>query len=313
VPELGAQLQSADASVRHSGDSIERARSELERAKSAHDAFHSAYSRLKQASETRPGLIAQQELDDSQAKDKEAEAQVSTAQAALSESQSQLAIAQANQKQMSALSDYSKITAPFDGVITKRYADTGALIQAGTASNTQAMPVVRLAETDKLRLVLPVPESAVPQIQLGTVVKVRVPAMKRIFSGIVARYADALDPETRTMHTEIDVQNRDNTLVDGMYAEADIVLARKDSVLIVPVQAVTRNGADDSVLVVNAQHQLELRIIKLGLEGNEQVEVISGLYERDLVLIGGGGQFRPGDKIVPKLTETAGQPGEAQP
>jgi RND family efflux transporter MFP subunit len=312
IPELKAELQSADASVRHATDAIERARSELEGVKSAHEAFHSAYSRLKQASEARAGLIAEQEIDDSQAKDKEAEAQVSNAQAALSEALSQLAIAEANQKQMSALSDYSNITVPFNGVITKRYADTGALIQAGTSSNTQTMPIVRLAETDKLRLVLPVPESAVPRVQLGTTVKVRVPAMNRIFSGIVARYADALDPETRTMHTEIDVKNPDNALVDGMYAEADIVLDKKDSVLTLPMQAVTRNGADAMVLVVNAKNQLEQRQIKLGLEGTEQVEVLSGLKERDLVLISGSGQFRPGDKIVPKLSETAGQTGEAQ-
>ena len=313
IPELSAELQAADASVHHARDDIERARSERERVKSAYEASHVAYTRLKQASEARSGLIAEQELDDSQAKDKESEAQISIAEASLSAAQSQLAIAEANQRQMSALSEYSKITVPFNGVITKRYADTGALIQAGTSSNTQAMPIVRLAETDKLRLVLPVPESAVPHVQLGTAVKVRVPAMNRIFSGLVARYADALDPETRTMHTEIEVKNPDNAIVDGMYAEADIVLEKKDSVLTVPMQAVTRNGSDATVLVVNAQNQLELRIIKLGLEGIEQVEVLSGLNERDLVLIGGGGQFRPGDKIVPKLTETAGQPGEAQP
>ena len=312
IPELSAELQAADASVRHARDAIERARSQLEGVKSTHDASHSAYARLKQASEARSGLIALQELDNSQAKDKESEAQISIAQAALSEAQSQLAIAEANQRQMSALSEYSKITAPFNGVITKRYADTGALIQAGTSSSTQAMPIVRLAETDKLRLVLPVPESAVPHVRLGTAVHVRVPAMSRTFAGIVARYADSLDSETRTMHTEIDVKNPDNTLVNGMYAEADIVLDKKDSVLTVPMQAVTRNGLDAVVLVANPQNQLEQRHIKLGLEGTDRVEVLNGLGEGDLVLVGGGGQFRPGDKIVPKRTESS-QTGEAQP
>jgi RND family efflux transporter MFP subunit len=312
IPELSAELQGADATVRHARDAIERARSELQRMNSAHEVSHSAYARLKQASEARSGLIAQQELDESQAKDKEAEAQISIAQAALSEAQSQLAIAEANQRQMSALSEYSKITAPFNGVITKRYADTGALIQAGTSSSTQAMPIVRLAETDKLRLVLPVPESAVPHVQLGTAVKVRVPAMNRTFSGIVARYADSLDSETRTMHTEIDIKNPDNTLVNGMYAEADIVLDKKDSVLTVPMQAVTRNGSDATVLVANAQNQLEQRHIKLGLEGTDRVEVLDGLGQGDLVLLSGSGQFRPGDKIVPKRSES-NQTGEAQP
>jgi multidrug efflux pump subunit AcrA (membrane-fusion protein) len=113
------------------------------------------------------------------------------------------------------------------------------------------------------------------------------------------------------MHTEIDVKNPDNTLVNGMYAEADIVLDKKDSVLTVPMQAVTRNGSDATVLVVNAQKQLEQRHIRLGLEGTDRVEVLSGLGEDDIVLLGGSGQFRPGDTIVPKLSE-AGQTGEAQ-
>ena len=310
IPELNAELQSADASVRNANDAIERAQSELESAKSTHDAYHSAYSRLKQASESRAGLIAEQELDDSQAKDKEAEAQISVAQATLSEARSQLAVAQGKQQQMTALSDYSRITAPFDGVITQRYADTGALIQAGTSSSTQAMTVVQLAETDKLRLVIPVPESAVSRIKLGTGVNVRVPALNRTFSGVVARFADALDTQTRTMHTEIDVKNTDNSLVDGMYAEVDIVLAKKDSALVVPTQAVSRNGSDATVLTINAQNQVEQRHIELGLEGNRNIEVLGGLKEHDLVLIGGG-QFRPGEKVTPKVIDTVAQAAEA--
>lgn len=312
IPELSAELQAADASVRHARDDIERARSERERVKSAYEASHNAYTRLKQASEARSGLIAEQELDDSQAKNKESEAQISIAEASLSAAQSQLAIAEANQRQMSALSEYSKITVPFNGVITKRYADTGALIQAGTSSNTQTMPIVRLAETDRLRLVLPVPESAVPHVRLGTAVKVRVPAMNKDFWGVISRYAEALDPETRTMHTEIDVKNPDNAIVNGMYAEADIVLDKKDSVLTVPIQAVTRNGTNATVLVVDAQDRLAQRRITLGLEGTERVEVVNGLKDGDLVLIGGGGEFRPGDKIAPKVSEGS-QGGEAQP
>ena len=167
VPELSAQVQGAEAAIKRSRDAIRRAQSEVEKAKSAHAAAHFAYTRLKQASEARPGLIAEQELDDSMAKDKEAEAQVDSATAAMSEARNQLSIAQAERGQLSAMDAYTHITAPFAGVVTKRYADTGSLIQAGTASNTQAMPLVQLAEYSKLRLVVPVPESAVPSIQPG--------------------------------------------------------------------------------------------------------------------------------------------------
>jgi RND family efflux transporter MFP subunit len=301
VPELRAELQGTDASVRRNKDSVRRAHSDLQRAEFLHNAAHLNFSRLKEASATRPGIIAQQELDDSEAKDKEAEAQISADEAALSEAENQLDVALAGQKQYTALSDYTKIVAPFDGVVTRRYADTGALVQAGTSSSTQAMPVVRVAQTDVFRLTLPVPESAVPQVHLGSVVQVRVQALGRTFEGKVARFADSVDQETRTMHTEVDVRNIGGGLVQGMYAEVSLVLAHKDETLVVPVQAVSRNGADASVLIADPQNRLEDRQVQLGLEGANNVEIVSGLSEGDRVLIGSRGQFRAGDKVVPKV------------
>jgi RND family efflux transporter MFP subunit len=304
VPELSAQVAGAKASIGLNQNSIHRSESEIQRALSTHAAYHSAYNRLKQASEAKPGLIAEQELDDSLAKDKESEAQVAVARAALAESENQLAIAQANFDRLSALEAYSRITAPFAGVVTKRYADTGALIQAGTASDTQAMPVVQLAEWSRLRLVVPVPESAVPQIRLGSAVQVRVPALQRRFQGVVARFADALDRQTRTMETEIDVENRDGTLVDGMYAETDLTLKRSDGGLTVPIQAVDRNGSEATVMVVNSQGQIEERKVTLGDEGSDQVEVKSGVSEKDEVVVGSRSEFRPGERVVPKIVPT---------
>jgi len=274
VPELKAELQGANASVRRSKDAVRRAKSDLQR--------------------------AQQELDDALAKDKEGEAQISAYEAALSEAQNQLDVALASEKQYTALSDYTNIVAPFDGVVTKRYADTGALVQAGTSSSTQAMPVVRVAETDVCRLTVPVPESAVPEVHLGTSVQVHVQALNRSFEGKVARFADAVDPETRTMHTEVDVKNTGGKLVQGMYAEVSLVLATKDGTLTVPIQAVVRNGSEATVLVVNAQNRLEERRVELGLEGTRWVEVVSGLKENDRVLIGSRSEYRVGDRVEPK-------------
>jgi len=310
VPELSAQVAGAKADIRRYEDVVRRSQSEIERAESTHTAYHSAYSRLKQASESRPGLIAEQELDDSMAKDKETAAQIESARAALAESQSQLVAARADLDRLSALEAYSHITAPFAGVVTKRYADTGALIQAGTSSSTQSMPVVQLAEWTKLRLVVPVPESAVPQIHLGSVVQVRVGALNRTFEGRVARFADALDSQTRTMPTEIDVDNRDGTLVYGMYAEAKIILQQQNNVLTIPIQALERNRAGGTVLVVDAQGRVEERQVKLGAESSERVQILAGLAENDQVVIGNRGEFRAGEKVQPKpLDENARQSG----
>jgi RND family efflux transporter MFP subunit len=309
VPELAAQLAGTDAAVRKSREEIRRAQSDIERAQSAHSAAHSAYSRLKQAADSRVGLVAQQELDDSQAKDLEAEAQVASAQAELSAAQQQLQMAEANQRQYTALSDYSHIVAPFAGVVTARYADTGALVAAGTSSSTQAMPVVRLAQISKLRLVLPIPESLAGQIHLGDPVKVHVQALNQDIEGKVSRFADSLDLQTRTMETEIDFENRDGRLIPGMYAETRLSMREKKNALTVPLEAVTRNGEDATVLAVNPQNLLEERHVKLGLEDNARVEVLSGLSDQDRVVIGNRSEFRNGQKIQPKdVSSQAGDP-----
>jgi RND family efflux transporter MFP subunit len=300
VPELTAQLAGTDAAVRRSKDEIRRAQSDMERAQSAHSAAHSAYARLKQAADSRAGLVAQQELDESQAKDLEAEAQVASTQAELSAAQQQLQVAEANQRQYTALSDYSRIVAPFAGVVTARYADTGALVAAGTSSSTQAIAVVRLAQISKLRLVLPIPESLAGQIHLGDPVKVRVQALNQDIEGKVSRFADSLDLQTRTMETEIDFDNRDGHLIPGMYAETRLSMREKKNTLTVPLEAVTRNGDDATVLAVNVQNILEERHVKLGLEDNARAEVLSGLSDQDRVVIGNRSEFRNGQKIQPK-------------
>jgi RND family efflux transporter MFP subunit len=301
VPELAAQLAGADAAVRRAMEEIGRAQGDLERAKSTHAAMHLAYKRLNDAAKTREGLVAQQELDDAQAKDLEAEAQVSSAKSAFSAAQQELEVAQANQKQVSALSDYTRITAPFAGVITNRYADTGALVAAGTSSSTQATPVVRLAQISVLRLVLPVPESLAAQIHLQDPVKVHVQALNQDIRGRISRFADSLDVQTRTMDTEIDCENRDGRLIPGMYTESEISLHQKQNALTLPMEAVVRNGDDATVLAVNSQNVLEERHVKLGLEDNARIEVLSGLSEGDLVVIGNRSQFRTGQKVQPKL------------
>jgi RND family efflux transporter MFP subunit len=301
VPELSAQVIGANAAVRRAKDAIRRANGDLARAQSLHQATHLDYNRLKEAAAARQGLIAEQELDDAQAKDKEGEAQISADEAALSEAQNQLDVALASEQQLTAMSDYTRIVAPFTGVITKRYVDTGALVQSGTNSNTQALPVVSVAETDLFRLTLPVPESAVPTVRLGSLVSVLVPSLSQNFEGKVSRFADDLNEETRTMHTEVDVPNRNGSIMAGMYAEVDLTLEKKASVLVIPIQSVTRNGEQASVLIVNGQDRIEERKVHLGLEDANEVEVLSGLSPQERVVIGSRSEFRPGDLVSPRI------------
>lgn len=310
IPELAAQLEGAEASVRAAQDQIRRAEGELERARSVHFAAHDAYFRLKLAADSHAGLVAQQEVDDSQARDLGSEAQADSAEAQLAAVKQQFEVARANQKQYVALSGYTHIVAPFAGVITNRYADTGTLLAAGTSSSTQAIPVVRLAQISVLRLVLPIPESVAAQIHLGQAVNVHVQALNRDFEGSVSRFADSLNRQTRTMDTQIDVSNRDGSLMPGMYSQTSLILGEKKGALTIPLEAVTRNGEEATVLAVSAQNTVQERHVQLGMEDAARVEVLSGLSAGDRVLLGNRSQFRDGQKIQP--VEVKDTPGETE-
>ncbi len=301
VPELQAQLSGTDAAVRRAKEEISRVQSDLQGAKSTHAAVHAMYERLKQAAQEKAGLVAQQEVDDAQAKDLASEAQVASQESALSAAEQALEVAQATQKQYQALSDYTRISAPYDGVVTIRYADTGSLIAAGTSESKQADPVVRLAQISVLRLVLPIPESIAASIRLGDPIKVHVQALNQDYVGKVSRFADSLDPSTRTMHTEIDYQNTDGKLMPGMYVVATVPEPGQANVLTVPLEAVDMKGSDEgTVLLVGPQNVLEERKVGLGMQGSTRIQISSGLQEGDEVVVGSRNAFRSGMTVQPK-------------
>ena len=242
VPEMADDLARGKAALKKSEAEAARARDELRRAQTAHDIADLSFTRLSQVAAQRPGLVAQQEIDDARSRDLAADAQVAAARSGLDAAYEQVSVSQAALGRIKTMLDYSRVTAPFDGVVTKRYADTGSMIQAGTASQTQAMPLVRLSENSLLRLIVPVPESAVPTVHIDQQVEVRVPTLNRAFSGKVARFASKLSESTRTMETEIDVPNPGLVLVPGMYADVRMNLDRRDKVLAIPVTSVDLAG-----------------------------------------------------------------------
>jgi RND family efflux transporter MFP subunit len=301
VPELSAQLKGTVAEVAHSKDEITRTQHEVLRAQAEHTALHADYLRLKQAAAAQPGLIAQQELDDVQSKDLASEAQVDAAKAALAAAKQQSEVAGADNERVGALADYTRVVAPLDGVVIWRYADTGALLQAGTSSDTQSLPVVKLSQSGLLRLRFPVPEDSVQFIHEGSLINVRVNAVNRTITGKVVRFTRNVNLATRTMETEIDVENKDLSLTPGMYANATLELERRSNVLTIPVQSMINNGDRTSVLVVDGQNRVQLRDIVPGLEGSTLVEVKSGLTEGEHVITGGQANYQPGEIVKPKI------------
>ena len=302
IPEFKSELTQASATRKRSESDVVRARSEVQRAQSVYDAAKLSYERLSPVGKSRPNLLAQQEVDDAMAKAQIADAQLATTKAALAVAEEQVRVQEAGEARVKTMSEYMVITVPFSGLITKRYADKGAMIQAGTASQTQAMPVVRLSQVDHLRLILPVPESAVPLIRQGRAVAVKVPALNQTFEGRVARFSGRIDPATRTMETEVDVPNPQRLLKPGMYASADLELERRANIITVPVQAIVRKDGKTTVMRVNAERKLEVREVVAGLETPQSIEILSGLEEGDLVVIGNQSQLKSGQSVEPKIT-----------
>ncbi|HVH87313.1 MAG TPA: efflux RND transporter periplasmic adaptor subunit, partial [Terriglobales bacterium] len=187
IPELVAQVDEAQAAIGQAAEEVQSARGDVLRREADHVALHANAVRLVNAATDRPGLIAQQELDDATAKDRASQAQVDAAKSALAAAEQQLAVAKASQQHYSALNDYAKITAPYDGVVTWRFSDTGALVQAGT-STSSGLPIVTLAQINVLRLRIPAPESLASKVRIGDSADVRVQATGEHFTGKVTRF-----------------------------------------------------------------------------------------------------------------------------
>ncbi len=305
VPELNAQYRSTQAEEGRSKDEIARAGNEVSRAKSMHLALQANYDRLREAAKAQPGLIAEQELDDARSQAESSAAQVDAAESALSASRQGADAAHADMQRVGALQSYTTITAPLSGVVTWRYADNGALIQSGTSSNVQSTPLVKLSQSDMLRLRLPVPEDAVAYVHVGDTVDIRIAALHRSIAGKIVRFTRNLTPETRTMETEVDVPNQDLSITPGMYANAYLQLAHRENVLTVPLQALTRQavekGSTDqaTVMVLDGQNRLQRRQVALGLQGSLLSEVVSGLQPADRVLLGAPDRYHAGERITP--------------
>jgi RND family efflux transporter MFP subunit len=303
IPELQLQLQQDDAAIKRAQDQITHAKHELNRVEAQHRALHLQYTRLDGVAKSKPGLVAQQEIDDAQGKDLASEAQTEASKSNLEAAESQLAEAQAKRLHDQILFDYSKITAPFAGVITQRYANLGTLMQAGTSSSTQAMPLVRLSEDNLFRLVIPVPESYVRFIHVGDPVNVVVSSLNRTFPGKVARFSVDVREDTRTMRTEVDVPNQNGALMPGLYAEATITLDHRNGVLAVPLQAINREGDRTLVYLVGPSHKIEVRPVKLGIQTPSEAEVLSGLQEGDDVVVSDRSGLKPGQEVKSQQVE----------
>lgn len=300
IPEMQDDMARAAAAVEAAQGDIQTAQGDVSRAQSAYDIANLSFQRIADVSRKEPGLVPQQEVDVAHSKQLETLAQVSAAKSNLDTAQRKLAMAKAEQARWSTLERYTIITAPFTGVITKRYANTGAMIQQGTSSETQAMPVVQLSQNNLLRLMVPVPESAVPSVHIGETVNVTVNALSKTFPGRVTRFDDKVSMSTRTMNTEIDVPNPNYVLVPGMYAEVNLRLQQDKQVLAAPLDAVEELGDTANVFAVQ-DSTIHVIPVSTGMKTSQQIEIRSGIEEGEMVIVGRHAGLQNGQKVQPKL------------
>lgn len=301
IPELELQLKEDDAAIKDAAEQIPHAKEELNRMQATQKVYQLQYDRLNGVATAQPGLVAQQEVDDAEGRYLAAQAQTEAAKATLQQAQSLLDKAQAKREHDQALFDYSKITAPFQGVVTQRYANLGTLMQSGTTNANSVLPLVRLSEDDVFRLVIPVAETYVHYIHIGDNVDVRIPSLNQTFPGTVARFSVDVKEDTRTMHTEVDVHNPKRVLYPGLYAEATVTLEKVQNAIAVPLQAVDQTGTQTTVDVVDSSNKIQLRQITVDFQTPNYGDVVSGLQEGDMVVVSDRSSLKPDEKVQPKM------------
>ncbi len=289
VPLLPEEIERAKAGQR-------RAEEDAKRCEVLAHEQSVAWTRLEAAARSQPQLLSQQDLDTARAKDQ------STA-AAYAVACEQVQVAKAELARLLAQEAATKITAPFGGVVTRLTAHPGDFLQGGLAPSGQAKPLVRLAQAQRLRLTFPVSMGYVSGLHVGDGIQIRFDN-GRVVTNQIARLGHELNSLTRTMDVEADIVNESLELVPGTYVTVIIHPAERTNALSVPLIAVKRQSVD-RVQVVTADHRIEERVVRLGLETSDRAEVLEGLREGESVVIAGGNRIRSGQEVNVQDAEPA--------
>src|SRR3984893_4364600 len=281
APELIQLLHQAQATLEQTKSAVEQASANLQQSKTN--------ERLAQVTAQRwanlftKGVVSRQENDTYQAQYDSQKANTQALEKAVSAARSNVAAAEANVARLTELKGFSKVHAPFAGVITVRNVDTGVLVSEG---NTL---LFRIAQTNRLRTYLNLSQADASSVRVGQVATLSIPDLPgRKFVGAVTRTANALDPATRTLLTEVQVANSDNALMPGMYAEVDLTTPRKDPPLLIPGDTLVVRSDGPQVAVVGGDRNVHYQRIQLGRDFGDRLEVLSGLQLGQQIVVNPG-------------------------
>lgn len=284
--EARGNYQSALSELNLSKTMVQKAASEKQMAQAEAELQKQTYARYSAIQEADPALIAGQEVDIAKSKYLTAASQVNahtanieSAKAAQMAASSRVYSSQASLGQAQSLAQYTRIAAPFSGIITARHVDPGAFITSG-----EAAPIVTLMNLDRLRLQVAVPEKDTRFIQKGNSVQIMVDALpNQVFTGTITRFASALDPATRTMLTEIELPNPHHQILPGMVAKARLNLEKHPRAFTLPEEAVVHSKKGDFVWIVNHGRTKKISI-ETGINDGVTVEIVKGLQRTEQVI-----------------------------
>ena len=292
APELDQQVLQAQASFEQAQAALDQALANQRQGKANEELARITASRWKTLAEQ--GVVSRQENDQYQAQYLAQVANLEALDKAAAAARSNIAAAQANLGRLNEMQSYRIVKAPFDGIITLRNVDVGALVNSG---NTL---LYRIAQTDVLRIYVNVPQSNADAVQAGQAAQLTVSNLPgRTFLGKVARTAKALDPSSRTMLVEVQVENRDGLLLPGMYAEVDLSSPRANPPLVLPGDALIVRAEGTEVAVVQADHTVHFQKIQVGRDYGDKIEVTSGLHMDDMVVANPTDAVQEGVKVEP--------------
>ena len=292
APELDHQIQQAQASVEEAQASLAQAQASLEQGKANRDLARLTADRWSVLAAQ--GVVSQQDNDQYQAQLLAQNANVQALERGVMAQRSNVTASKANLARLDTLQSYRVVKAPFDGVITVRNVDVGALVTAG---NTL---LYRIAQLGTLRTYVNVPQNNAGSVHVGQAARLTFSDFPgRRFFGTVKRTANALDPSSRTMLVEVEVPNKDGALYPGLYAQVDLSSPRENPPLLVPSQALIIRTDGAQVAVVGDDGIVHLQKVAIGRDYGDRVEIAQGVAEGATIVAAPGDAAQEGAKIVP--------------
>lgn len=293
APELDQQVRQAKAGLDQASSALEQATANLQQGKT--NAEMARITNERWGSLVQKGAVARQDADTYRAQYDAQRANVDALEKAVNAARSNVAVAEANLGRLTEMQGYLKVRAPFTGVITLRNVDTGALV------NDANTLMFRIAQIERLRTYVNVPQADSTGIHVGQAATLKIPDLpSKSFTGVVTRTANSLDPSTRTLLTEVQVPNETGQLLPGMYAEVNFTTPRAEPPLVIRGDTLVVRSEGPQVAVVGPDNRVHYQLVQLGRDYGDRVEVLAGLEQGQRLVINPGDAIREKTRVKPR-------------